>query len=138
MQSSPPQYIFVYGTLLPGLAPPVIAETVNLLRVIAPATIPGRLYHLGAYPGAILDPSSDTFIHGQLLELPSQTVLERLDWYECYAAHDSAGSLFVRTTCEVTLGDGRKVNAWIYVYNRELSSACLIESGQYASNNELR
>jgi gamma-glutamylcyclotransferase (GGCT)/AIG2-like uncharacterized protein YtfP len=126
-----PRHVFVYGTLLPGLAPPVIADVVNTLRVVGPATIPGRLYHLGAYPGCVLDAAGDGVIHGQLLELPDPAVLERLDWYEGYAAHDDAGSLFLRTTCPATLADGRQVPAWVYVYNREVSPARRISTGRY-------
>src|SRR5689334_9309341 len=87
MSEDLPRFVFVYGTLLPGLAPPVIADVVNTLRVIGPATVPGRLYHLGAYPGCVLDGACDGVIHGQLLEIPDPAALERLDWYEGYAAH---------------------------------------------------
>lgn len=126
-----PRYVFVYGTLLPGLAPPVIADVVATLRGVGPGTVAGRLYHLGAYPGCILDETCDTLIHGQVLEIPDQAVLERLDWYEGYAAHDDAGSLFVRTVCDVTLADGGRVRSWVYVYNRSVKSARLITGGRY-------
>lgn len=131
--SDSPRHIFVYGTLLPGLAPPVIADVVDMLRPVGPATVPGRLYHLGAYPGCTLNGDCADLIHGQLLELPNLKVLEKLDWYESYAAHDAAGSLFVRTTCDATLPDGKLVSAWVYVYNRDLSDARLIDSGRYSS-----
>jgi gamma-glutamylcyclotransferase (GGCT)/AIG2-like uncharacterized protein YtfP len=131
MTSNPPRYVFVYGTLLPGLAPPVIADVVGTLRVVGPGTLPGRLYHLGAYPGCIVDDGCDTLIFGQVLELPDQAVLERLDWYEGYAAHDDAGSLFVRTVCDVTLADGGQVRSWVYVYNRPVKAARLISGGRY-------
>jgi gamma-glutamylcyclotransferase (GGCT)/AIG2-like uncharacterized protein YtfP len=126
-----PRYVFVYGTLLPGLAPPMIAEVVNTLRVVGPGAVPGRLYHLGAYPGCVPDGRCDGLIHGQLLEIPDPSVLERLDEYEGYAAHDDVGSLFLRTVCDVTLADGRQVRSWVYVYNRPVAAARLISSGRY-------
>ena len=126
------RHVFVYGTLLPGLAPPAIADAVRRLRVVGPATVPGRLYHLGAYPGCVLDGECDDLIHGQLLELPDDpAVLERLDWYEGYAAHDDAGSLFLRTVCDVALADGRRIPSWVYVYNRPVPPARLISGGRY-------
>lgn len=131
MPDDSPRYVFVYGTLLPGLAPPVIADVVNTLRVVGPGTVPGRLYHLGAYPGCVLDGMCDGVIHGQLLAIPDPAVLERLDWYEGYAAHDDAGSLFLRTVCDVTLEQGGQVRSWIYVYNRPVPPARLITTGRY-------
>jgi gamma-glutamylcyclotransferase (GGCT)/AIG2-like uncharacterized protein YtfP len=131
MPDDSPRYVFVYGTLLPGLAPPAVADVVNALRVVGPGTVPGRLYHLGAYPGCVLDGDCDGVIHGQVLEIPDDAVLGRLDWYEGYAAHDDAGSLFLRTVCDVTLGQGGQVRSWIYVYNRPVSPARLITTGRY-------
>ncbi len=126
MTSASPSYMFVYGTLLPGLAPPVIADVVNTLRLVGPATVRGRLYDLGAYPGCILDDGSGA-VHGVLLEIADPAVLEELDAYECYAAHDAAGSLFRRTICNAITADGRVVSTWVYVYNRALSHARLIQ-----------
>jgi gamma-glutamylcyclotransferase (GGCT)/AIG2-like uncharacterized protein YtfP len=129
---STPRHLFVYGTLLPGLAPPVIADVVYALKFLGHATLPGRLYHLGTYPGCVLDPACGRLIHGQLLEIPPDpAILDRLDWYEDYAAHDADGSLFLRTTCDAARPDGRQIPAWVYVYNRDVSRARLIESGRY-------
>jgi gamma-glutamylcyclotransferase (GGCT)/AIG2-like uncharacterized protein YtfP len=130
--SSVPRHLFVYGTLLPGLAPPIIADVVNTLRIIGDATVPGRLYDLGDYPGCVIADGCDSLIHGKLLEIPNAVVLDRLDWYECYAAHDEAGSLFVRTICEATNAGGEKIFAWIYVYNRDLAAARRIVSGNWS------
>jgi gamma-glutamylcyclotransferase (GGCT)/AIG2-like uncharacterized protein YtfP len=128
-----PQYVFVYGTLLPGHAPASIADVANRLKVIGPATTPGRLYHLGPYPGCILDRECSNAIHGQLLEIPHpiDPILAKLDWYEAYVAGDPQGSLFTRTTCCVKLADGRQQTAWVYVYNRDVTNARLIQSGRY-------
>jgi gamma-glutamylcyclotransferase (GGCT)/AIG2-like uncharacterized protein YtfP len=127
----PPTHIFVYGTLRPGLAPPVIADVVKRLRVVGPATVCGRLFDFGAYPGCALSDREDCLVHGVLLELPNQAIFEQLDEYECYAAHDAAGSLFLRTTCQATLDCAERVETWIYVYNRDLAGARLIASGRY-------
>ena len=128
-----PGYLFVYGTLLPGLAPPAVAEVVNRLRLVGPGIARGRLFHLGAYPGCVVDGRCDDEIHGQVLEIPPpiEPVLAKLDWYEGYVAGDADRSLFVRTVCPVTLADGRQVEAWVYVYNRDVSTARRIESGRY-------
>ncbi len=130
-----PGYLFVYGTLLPGLAPPIIADVVNQLRVIGDATVPGNLYDLGDYPGCTIDENCNSLIHGKLLEIPDPAAIKRLDDYECCVAHDTAGSLFLRKTCQAELPDGRSILAWVYVYNRDLASARLIQNGRYESRH---
>ena len=134
--SSDPKHLFVYGTLRPGLAPPVIADVVDVLPVTGPATVPGRLYSLGAYPGCVLDDNGDRVVHGVLLEITDPAILERLDWYEGYAAHDASGSLFTRTTCRATTPSGGQVFSWIYVYNRDVSRARLIQGGRFDRSNQ--
>jgi gamma-glutamylcyclotransferase (GGCT)/AIG2-like uncharacterized protein YtfP len=134
--SSEPTHLFVYGTLRPGLAPAVIADAVNGLQVVGPATVAGRLYGLGAYPGCVLDGACGRVVHGVLLEIGDPAVLERLDWYEGYAAHDARGSLFTRTTCRAAVADGGQVFSWIYVYNRDVSRARPIESGRFDASSE--
>jgi gamma-glutamylcyclotransferase (GGCT)/AIG2-like uncharacterized protein YtfP len=135
MDDSSIRYVFVYGTLLPGLAPAVIASTVARMRVVGAATVAGWLYDLGAYPGCVVEEGCGGVIHGQLLEVPAKDaagVLGKLDWYEGYAAHDEAGrDLFVRRACEARLADGSLVRAWVYVYGRELGGARRIEGGRY-------
>jgi gamma-glutamylcyclotransferase (GGCT)/AIG2-like uncharacterized protein YtfP len=133
MTASGPNHLFVYGTLLPGLAPAAVAEVVNRLRIVGPGMVRGRLFHLGSYPGCVIDSECESVVHGQVLEIPApiEPVLARLDWYEDFVASDAAGSLFVRTTCDVTLADGGQIEAWVYVYNRDVSRARLIESGRY-------
>lgn len=133
MTQPDPRHVFVYGTLLPGLAPPVIADVVVRLRAVGSATVPGHLYDLGAYPGCTVDGACGDVIHGHVLELPDDpAVLAKLDRYEGYAAHDDAGrDLFTRTTCDATLADGRTIRTWIYVYARDLSTARRIAGGRY-------
>lgn len=127
------EYLFVYGTLQPDIAPPEIANTVRQLRPIGSAFVRGRLYDLGEYPGVILDASSDTTISGEVFELPDdQTVLTTLDEYEGFNPSDHEASLFVRIKCLVILSDGRKLESWIYVYNRSPEQMPLVTSGDYA------
>lgn len=127
------EYLFVYGTLRPNLAPAEIADTVDQLRPVGSASVRGRLYDLGEYPGAILDASSETTISGEIFELPDdQTVLAALDEYEGFTPNDPEASLFVRVKCTVTLSDGRKLESWIYVYNQSPEQMPLVTSGDYA------
>jgi gamma-glutamylcyclotransferase (GGCT)/AIG2-like uncharacterized protein YtfP len=126
------EYLFVYGTLRFDLAS---VETRSLLagvKRISAATVRGKLYDLGEYPGLILE-EGGALISGEMLELgAAKTQLRALDAYEEFAENAVSQSLFVRTKCRAVLADGQSVEAWIYVYNQSLNAARLIEGGDYA------
>lgn len=128
-------YLFIYGTLLPEYAPNEIADTVRRLSYVGPAYVHGRLYDLGEYPGVILDASSQTKISGHLFRLPQdQSVLKSLDSYEEFEPGNLEESLFVRKQTTVTLDEGRAIQCWIYVYNRDPGAAPLVLSGDYTNH----
>ncbi|MDT7542022.1 MAG: hypothetical protein QOE33_1926 [Acidobacteriota bacterium] len=128
-------YLFVCGTLLPDRAPREIAGAVSRLRSVGAATVKGRLYDLGAYPGAILDASTREKISGWVFALPrDQSALKSLDEYENYKPHDPAASLFIRKRTSVELSDGRELECWMYVYNRDPGDAPLVPGGDYAKS----
>jgi gamma-glutamylcyclotransferase (GGCT)/AIG2-like uncharacterized protein YtfP len=75
-------YLFVYGTLLPELAPQAVLNEVRQFLWLGQGAACGRLYDLGDYPGAILDAAAETRIVGQVCQLPDNpAVLEALDAY---------------------------------------------------------
>ena len=126
------EYLFSYGTLLPEYAPGEISSTVRGLECVGSAFVLGRLYDLGEYPGAILDPTSQMKVVGKVFALPEdQNVLKSLDSYEGFKPEDLKHSLFVREQTTVTLDGGGKLSCWIYVYNQDLNDALLVASGDY-------
>lgn len=127
------EYIFLYGTLLPAQASGKLANLVNRLRRIGPATARGKLYDFGEYPGAVVESSGDAVIHGEVFELPSGTEgLTVLDRYEEFEPWKPETSLFVRKKKDVKLGNGQIVKAWIYLYNRDPGDAPIIVDGTYS------
>jgi gamma-glutamylcyclotransferase (GGCT)/AIG2-like uncharacterized protein YtfP len=126
------QHLFIYGTLIPSEAPREIASLVKRFRRLGPAHVRGRLYDLGDFPGAILETSSRTKIHGELVVLPSEKrALEILDRYEEFDPADPKSSLFVRQKITVQMANGTTREGWIYVYNRKPGKAKLIRGGDY-------
>ncbi len=126
------EYLFVCGTLRSAFAPDQVKPLLERMKLVSGATVRGRLYDLGEYPGAVLAESGGAIV-GELLELPAdETLLQALDHYEGIAANAPSNGLFVRTRCHAALPDGRSVEAWIYVYNQPLDAARLIVSGDYA------
>ncbi len=128
-----PEYLFLYGTLLPNKAPTETALLVNRLRRVGPARVAGRLYDLGEYPGAILDPAAKTSIHGELFELPEDpAILRKFDRYEEFDRENRENSLFIRTRTRVKTEDGRMRESWVYVYNQNPGRAPRIVDGDYS------
>lgn len=103
---------------------------VSGLERVGRAWIRGRLYDLGDYPGAVADSAATTRVHGQVFRLPADpAVLRALDAYEGYNPAHPAGSLFVRTQRLATLGSGRRIRCWIYVYGPDPGSAPVVPHG---------
>ena len=126
------QHLFVYGTLLPSEAPKEIAPILQRLRRLGSAHVRGKLYDFGEYPGAVLDPSSRTIVHGELVALPSdERILKALDRYEEFDPADPKRSLFVRKKAKVRMANGSSREGWIYVYNKHPGDAKLVRGGDY-------
>jgi len=130
------EYLFLYGTLLPGDSTEESSRIVGRLKRVGSATVRGRLYDFGDYPGAVLDRTAKSSIKGELFELPNDddSALKALDDYEEFNRTDRRNSLFVRTRTVATLQGGRQLNAWVYVYNRNPGSARQIASGDYSKS----
>lgn len=127
-----PDYLFTYGTLLPGLVPRPMAAAMASLQPLGPAWMRGRLYDLGRYPGAICDPASGGKIWGEVFGLADgRAVLKTLDAYEGYSPAKPAESLFVRRRLPATLADGRRIRCWVYLYGHDRGTAPLVPHGDY-------
>ena len=130
------EYLFSYGTLQPELAPAEMTSVIGQLRPIGRASIPGILYDLGDYPGAVFC-ETNLEVWGQVFELPGDPgILRQLDDYEEFFPAHLERSQFVRTECNATLDNGRAIKAWVYVYNRDPGSAPRIANGNFAARKK--
>ena len=121
-------YLFVYGTLLPGLAPAPIARAASRLLPVGEGFVRGILYDLGRYPGAVADPESNKRIAGVVAELPDDPgFLKQLDDYEGLIAQSPETSEFVRERQTAHLADGRRLECWFYCYNGKPDRSLAIE-----------
>jgi gamma-glutamylcyclotransferase (GGCT)/AIG2-like uncharacterized protein YtfP len=126
------EHLFVYGTLLSGEAPKGIASIVKRCRRLGLAYVRGRLYDLGEYPGAILDPSSPNMVQGELIALPPEGgILDALDRYEEFNPLDPKRSLFIRKKAKIWMANGSSREGWIYVYNKHPGKARLVRGRDY-------
>lgn len=124
--------LFAYGTLRRGRAPASLERLVADLAWEGEASVAGRLYDLGAYPGLVLDPASASRVHGEVARVPGDPVFwELLDGYEGVDPADPARSLFRRLRREAQLAGGGRVEVWLYEYARDPGAAPLLAGGRY-------
>jgi len=131
-------FLFVYGTLMKGFEKGWQQKLGAQLA--GQGSIGGRLYDLGDYPGARPDSSESRHrVRGELYRLADpKLALTVLDQYEEFFPSQPEKSLFVRTLVSVTLENGRKEDAWAYLYNRAVDETKLIPSGDYRDKPSLR
>ena len=91
----------------------------------------GRLYEVAGYPGAITSSQATHRVHGEVYRISDAGVLALLDDYEGCASHHPEPHLYLRCPVTVTLDQSRSLNAWTYLYNRDVSPLQLIPSGDY-------
>ena len=122
--------LFVYGTLRPDAPHPNLSTLTRHFRPVGPATVRGRLYDLGSYPGLVLDAAGGD-VRGHLVAVPTDdpSVWRRLDDYEGCRPDDPPAGLYQRVRCHARRPDGTELECWVYVFNRGTQTARLIESG---------
>ena len=107
---APLQHVFVYGTLLAGEERGHVLDACERHQ----ATITGQLVDLNrGYPGLV--PGEDT-VHGELVRLPDDAMLSRLDGIEGFHHHTSPNNLYRRGFVQVQCGE-ESVWAWTYYWN---------------------
>jgi gamma-glutamylcyclotransferase (GGCT)/AIG2-like uncharacterized protein YtfP len=127
------EMLFVYGTLRRGF--PLHRHLHEAaVEFIGEGSIPGRLYDLGEYPGAVAAASPGEEVHGELYRLsdPAQQ-LAALDQVEEYDAARPENSLFLRERVDVRASIGSVVKAWTYLLRDKPSNARWIEGGDYST-----
>ena len=125
--------LFVYGTLRRGAEDGLGRSPRRMLEReaewLGPARFTGRLFDLGAYPGAVPDPSGRDWVLGELLRLSRPgAALDRLDAYEGCPAGARDGEYRRERLWSERLG---ALWAWVYVYNRSVTGPRRVATRDY-------
>ncbi|GAB5408119.1 MAG: gamma-glutamylcyclotransferase [Balneolaceae bacterium] len=127
-----PKYIFVYG-LLKSMYHNDPAKFVRKnCSFIGEASIPGKLFDLGTYPGAIYDEKSSSKVHGEIFQIiKNETELTHfLDEFEGVGSHFKQPNEYVRVSIPVKTATSI-IEASTYLYNWNLEGLKVIDSGRY-------
>ena len=121
--------LFVYGTLRQACRHPLHTWIAQHSRFLGPATFQGKLFNLGTYPGMIPSREPGDRVRGEVYLLhEAERDLKYVDDYEGFRG---IRPLYCRELRPVILADGRKLDAWLYLYNRPVAGLTEISSGDY-------
>ena len=127
MSETASDYLFAYGTLIPGCEPPHMTSICSRMRLVGEGTAHGTLYDLGAFPGVV---EGDGMVRGAVLRVPPDA-WAAMDAYEGCPVPGGDDGLFRRILTRATLDTGESVDCWLYIYARDLRDARLVESGDW-------
>lgn len=128
------RHIFVYGTLGKQARNPARRALAKYAEFSSEATVKGKLFDLGEYPGAVPSRRTDDRVAGELYAIDvdhAEELLKVLDTYEEFDPEDKNDSLFVRDVTEVYGEQQKPLKAWIYWWNGEEDRKAEIPSGDY-------
>lgn len=128
-------YLFVYGTLRQAYlaTTPVFAVVTAYCQHYGLARMPGKLYEVNGYPGAVDAIMAGDWVQGEVYGvLQEDQVFFQLDTYEeCSPAFPQPHE-YQRVQRWVTLANGQRVTAWVYLYQDSLTNRQYIPSGDYS------
>ena len=125
-------HLFVYGTLLSTVGHPMGDRLRQEARLIGEASIEGKLFSLGKYPGLIEAAGAGARVHGEVYALNRPAAALRwLDAYEGILPGDQDQNDYKRVERPVQLASGEEIIAWVYVYQGPVAALSLIPDGRW-------
>lgn len=138
MTGDRPTRLFVYGTLRRDPSHEMFHLLAKYGRFAGDASVSGRLFDLGEYPGMISIDDAGRVV-GELYEIDEANwdrVITRLDEYEGCSAGDPQPHEYRRELVSARLAGGLVLPAWAYVLNAWPAKPREIESGDYLAWRE--
>jgi len=120
-------FLFAYGTLIPGCEPAQMNSICARLEPIGEGTVPGTLYDLGDFPGVV---AGDGVVRGVVLRVPPDA-WNAMDAYEGCPMPGRDEGLFRRVMTRATLRDGSELHCWLYVYALDVRGQRAVPSGDW-------
>src|SRR5438552_14406724 len=133
MTSDQPTRLFVYGTLRRDPSHEMFHLLAKYGRFVGDATVSGRLFDLGEYPGMVSSDHTGRVI-GELYEIDHANwdhVIARLDEYEGCSIGDPQPHEYRRELINARLASGLSLPAWAYVLSNWPTNYREIKSGDY-------
>ena len=130
--SSSSDLLFVYGTLMRtnnGAMHPLL---ISQAEFVGTGSIPGKLYQIQDYPGAVLTDGTQHRVFGEVYRLlATESTLLILDAYEECTPDFPKPHEYTRIQLPVAMTATQSLTAWVYLYNLPTEQLKQISSGNY-------
>lgn len=127
-------FLFIYGTLLPVFSNPASNWLKTNAEPISEGYMPGLLYKVADYPGAVYLHKGVTKVYGLIVKMNNTAdVLSNLDKYEEVNPEHPARGEYIRQVVTIAGCDGIKRKCWVYLYNYDVRQLELIKSGDFVT-----
>jgi gamma-glutamylcyclotransferase (GGCT)/AIG2-like uncharacterized protein YtfP len=124
--------LFIYGTLLPVFNNSWSNWLKSNSEPITEGYMPGLLYLISDYPGALYFPEISSKVMGLVLRLNNaKHVLQKIDEYEEADERYGEFAVFKREIVDIYGLDGIVRKCWVYLYNRNVDNLKQLVSGDY-------
>jgi gamma-glutamylcyclotransferase (GGCT)/AIG2-like uncharacterized protein YtfP len=126
------EFIFAYGSIKSTFEPDTMFQAISeMVKIYGEGKFKADLYLIEeGYPAMILNPDSDIWVHGQILEiLDSEKLLPILDTYEGHIPGNTFDSEYIREKINVILPNKKTLSCWAYIYVDAIDYLSLIPSG---------
>ena len=125
--------LFVYGTLLPECNLSISTQFLEETEFLGNGYVFAKLYDLGDYPAMVLDITYEYKVFGQIYRLHSpKKTLALLDDYEDINPSFPEDNEYIRAVVKVNSSE-REMNAYAYLYTKDVLPLKKIPSGDYLS-----
>jgi gamma-glutamylcyclotransferase (GGCT)/AIG2-like uncharacterized protein YtfP len=126
-------HIFVYGTLMRRFQNAAAIRLRRNASFIGTATLSGKLFNLGAYPGVLLSQDAGSVVHGEVFRLSGNGQLLRfLDQYESCAQDDPQPHFYRREITLARLASGGHLPVWVYALINAPAGLYAIPTGRFS------
>jgi len=123
-------HLFVYGTLLSNIPSSMSKFLRRRASLVGKATVAGKLYDLGMYPGFVA--GGEEKVVGELYLIKAdgaEQTMEMLDAYESVTGE--AEDEYRRVTIEARVGGGGTFTAETYEFTGSVTAKDVIPKGNY-------
>jgi gamma-glutamylcyclotransferase (GGCT)/AIG2-like uncharacterized protein YtfP len=127
--------LFVYGTLRYDSPHPLACYLASAATFLGRASVAGRLYDLGPYPG--MTAATSERVWGHLFEMTDrEATLQRLDAYEGCPLGEPIPAHFQRHLMQAVDEQGHAHTAWVYTYHGEVNEEMRVLEGEYEPSRQ--
>ena len=125
-------HLFVYGTLRRRAGSAMYPLLACHAAFVGEASYQGVMYKVGRYPGVVPSRNSSDQVRGEVYRLRQPAlVLPQLDRYEQCRPDLPERAEYIRERQAVRLRNGKRLTAWVYLYNRPVERLPRVPSGDF-------